>query len=67
MNRSKYDAHWWFGENSVYSKSGLKEMLTGAKPDKQWAVPVEHGLDQQSKMIAFGVIGLILLKQFKII
>lgn len=27
------DAHWWFGENSVYAQSGIKEALTGVKVD----------------------------------
>ena len=67
MKRKKYDANWWFGENSWYSKSGVKEKLTGVVAETTWAVPVEHKLNDQTTMVVFGVLGLILLKQFKII
>ena len=26
---AKYDANWWFGKNSVWQQSGLKDSVTG--------------------------------------
>jgi hypothetical protein len=33
VDDEKYDSHWWFGDNSFYAQSGIKEMLTGVEVD----------------------------------
>jgi hypothetical protein len=30
---AKYDSNWWFGENSMWSKTGAKEAFTGVKDE----------------------------------
>jgi hypothetical protein len=51
---AKFDANWWFGKNSVYASSGVKEKLTGVKTDTNlfgdFKVPMEIDLTPEMKL-----------------
>lgn len=63
---AKYDAHWWFGENSLYAQSGAKEKITGVESDGSiwgdFAVPTEIDLSPDLKLGLMVVGGLIAFK-----
>lgn len=56
---AKGDPNWWFGPNSVWAKSGLKQHFTGAVDNgEQWKIPVDTNvkLDDETKFVIGGVL-----------
>ena len=74
---AKYDANWWFGKNSVWQQSGLKDSVTGTgdrpgglsgffdglKGMFNKPVQVEHGPDDTMKYVIGGLVLYMVLKK----
>lgn len=59
---AKYDSNWWFGSNSLWSKTGAKERFTGVSSESEgdawggFSVPttVDVSKDLKLALIIFG-------------
>jgi len=69
---AKYDSNWWFGDNSMWAKSGAKEAYTGVKDEgtqkflSGFEVPVAVEMTQEMKtglLLLGGLLLVIIVKK----
>ena len=73
---AKYDANWWFGKNSVWQQSGLKDSVTGTGDSqgglsgffdgflyKHKPLKIEHGPDDTMKYVLGGLLLYMVLRK----